>query len=78
MKLDQKRTFVTVQEAAEKLRLSRSAIYSYCGCGILDTRRTNGRILIDELSLGLLMNCRRERRMARKPKHLRLIVNNDK
>ncbi|MCI1002924.1 hypothetical protein HWD97_22915 [Ochrobactrum sp. C6C9] len=78
MKLDQKRTFVTVHEAAEKLRLSRSAIYSYCGCGILDTHRTNGRILIDELSLGFLMSFRRERRMARKPKHLRLIVNNDK
>lgn len=78
MKLDEKRNFLTVQEAAEKLHLSRSAIYSYCGCGILETHRANGRILIEEASLGFLIEFRRKRLIAQKPKHLRLIVNNDK
>ncbi len=67
---------VTVIEAAERLGLSADRIYTLCACGVLRAVRAGRRIEVCENSLNFMAEERRRKRMAAKPRHLRLVVNN--
>ncbi len=72
------RTVISPAEAATRLGISRNRVYALCACGVLISGRLDGKIHVDGDSVQRMREMRRRSRIARKAKHLRLIVNNDK
>ncbi|WP_043062227.1 helix-turn-helix domain-containing protein [Brucella anthropi] len=72
------REMISAAEAATRLGLSRNRIYALCACGVLSSVRLDGKIQVDGDSVQRMWEMRRQSRRKSKPKHLRLIVNNDK
>lgn len=71
-------TMISAADAARRLGLSPARVYAFCACGILRAEREGRRVLIEETSVQDLAARRRNIRLARKPRQLRLVVNNDK
>lgn len=72
------REMISAKEAATRLGLSRNRIYALCACEVLRSLRLNGKIQVDGDSVQRMREMRRLARRKSKPKHLRLIVNNEK